>query len=383
MDSQMTQTPTLGILGGGQLGKMLCIAAAPLDIPIAILDESNDYPAARLCQTFVKGNFNNYDDVYNFGNQVDVLTIEIENVNIEALLVLQSEGKKIHPSPNSLALIKDKGLQKLHYLKHQLPTSNFSLFDDTEGIKSALKTGAIHFPFVQKLRVGGYDGKGVEVIRNSTDLPKLMEGPSLVEDLVDIAKELAVIVCRNERGEVAVYPTVEMEFHPTANLVEFLSCPAQISPLVEAEAEELATRVIEAFDVCGLLAVELFLTHDNQLIINEIAPRPHNSGHHTIDSCVTSQFQQHLRGVLNWPLGSTRLHTPSVMINLLGAEGYQGNVIYEGLTDALAIEGVFIHLYGKKNTKPFRKMGHITVCAENIQAAKNKLKKFQIIAKTA
>jgi 5-(carboxyamino)imidazole ribonucleotide synthase len=371
----------LGILGGGQLGKMLCIAAAPLDIPIFILDEKNDFPAAKLCEKFIEGKFDNYDDVYSFGKQVDVLTIEIEHVNTDALMQLQAEGKTIHPAPEKLNIIKDKGLQKLLYVNHNLPTSNFAIFDDIAAIKEGLSTGAIHFPFVQKLRTGGYDGKGVSVIKSPSDFNKLLEGPSIVEALVDIEKELAVIVCRNAQGEVAVYPPVEMEFHPTANLVEFLSCPAVISPLVEAEAEELATKVIEAFDICGLLAVEMFLTKDNQLLINEVAPRPHNSGHHTIDSCYTSQFQQHLRGVMNFPLGSTKMKSPSVMINLLGEDGHSGNVRYQGMSETLAIEGVNIHLYGKKTTKPFRKMGHITVVSDDLADAKKKARQVQAVFK--
>lgn len=371
----------LGILGGGQLGKMLCIAAAPLDIPIYVLDESKNFPAGHLCHQFVEGDFKNYDDVYAFGQQVDVITIEIEHVNTDALLQLQAEGKTIHPAPDKLNIIKDKGLQKLLYIKHHLPTSNFAFFDTIEAIKEGLESGAIRLPFVQKLRTGGYDGKGVAVIRSSADFDKLMEGASIVEDLVDIAKEIAVIACRNAQGEVKVYPAVEMEFHPTANLVEFLACPAAISPLTEGEAEELATRTIEAFDICGLLAVEMFLTKDNQLLINEVAPRPHNSGHHTIDSSYTSQFEQHLRGVLNLPLGSTRMTSPSVMLNLLGEEGYTGTAKYEGLAEALAIEGVNVHLYGKTTTKPFRKMGHITVVADTIEAAKKKGKKVEEILK--
>ncbi len=373
----------LGILGGGQLGKMLCIAAAPLDIPIYILDESSDFPAGKLCERFVEGNFNNFDDVYNFGNQVDVITIEIEHVNTEALLQLQAEGKIIHPAPEKLNIIKDKGLQKLLYVQHRLPTSNFAFFDTIQEIKEGLKSGAIRYPFVQKARTGGYDGKGVVVIKNSNELQNLLEGASIVEDCIDIKKEIAVIACRNAKGEVVTYPAVEMEFHPTANLVEFLSCPADISPLVEAEAEELAVRVIEAFDICGLLAVELFLTHDNQLLINEVAPRPHNSGHHTIDSAFTSQYQQHLRGVLNLPLGSTRNLSPAIMLNLLGEEGHTGDVHYEGLEEALAIEGVYVHLYGKKTTKPFRKMGHITILADSVAEAKKKAKKVNIKAKTS
>lgn len=360
----------IGILGGGQLGKMLCLAAAPLDLQICVLDKDDSMPAANLCHTFVAGDFNNYDDVYNFGQLADILTIEIEHVNTAALLKLQKEGKKIHPAPEKLAIIQDKGLQKQHLRHHQLPTSDFGLFDCAEDIKNAIREKKIQYPFVQKLRTGGYDGKGVEVIRSAADVEKLMDGPSVVEDMVEIAMEIAVIACRNESGEIACFPAVEMEFHPTANLVEFLACPARISGIIEAEAESLATSVIESFDLCGLLAVELFLTKDNELLINEVAPRPHNSGHHTIDSCYTSQFQQHLRGILNLPLGSTKMKSPSVMINLLGESGYSGVVKYDGIADALSIEGVNIHLYGKQTTKPFRKMGHITVVADSIEKAK-------------
>ncbi|MFZ4544791.1 MAG: 5-(carboxyamino)imidazole ribonucleotide synthase [Saprospiraceae bacterium] len=371
----------IGILGGGQLGKMLCIAAAPLDIPVYILDEHEDMPAAHLCQKFVAGDFNNYDDVYAFGKQVDILTIEIEHVNTGALLQLQKEGKIIHPAPDKLSIIKDKGLQKMHFVEHELPSSAFSFFETVDEIESAILAGRLSYPFVQKLRTGGYDGKGVEVIKTAKDLSKLMEGLSIVEEMVDIEKELAVIACRNENGEISCFPAVEMEFHQTANLVEFLACPAQISGIIEAEAEELAAKTIESFGICGLLAVELFLTKDNRLLINEVAPRPHNSGHHTIDSCYTSQFQQHLRGILNLPLGSTRMKSPSIMINLLGEEGFTGDVKYEGMAEALAMEGVNIHLYGKTTTKPFRKMGHLTVVADTLEDARKKAESAKKVLK--
>ena len=361
------------ILGGGQLGKMLCLAASPLDIPIYVLDEKSDFPAAKLCEKFIEGNFKDFNDVYNAGNQADIITIEIEHVNTAALHQLQKEGKTVHPAPEKLDLIKDKGLQKLFYIEHNLPTSNFALFDDEKAIREGLKNGQIKFPFVQKTREAGYDGKGVAVIRSAADLEKkLLEGASLIEELVEIEKELAVVVCRNENGEVAAYDAVEMEFNPDANLVEFLFAPANISNIIAAEAEELAIKVIEAFEICGLLAVELFLTKDNTLLINEVAPRPHNSGHHTIDAAETSQFEQHLRGIMNFPLGSTRLKSPAVMLNLLGEPDFVGDVHYEGLEQCLATEGVHVHLYGKKQTKPFRKMGHVTVTADTLEAAKKK-----------
>ena len=361
------------ILGGGQLGKMLCLAASPLDIPIYVLDEKSDFPAAKLCEKFIEGNFKDFNDVYNAGNQADIITIEIEHVNTAALHQLQKEGKTVHPAPEKLDLIKDKGLQKLFYIEHNLPTSNFALFDDEKAIREGLKNGQIKFPFVQKTREAGYDGKGVAVIRSAADLEKkLLEGASLIEELVEIEKELAVVVCRNENGEVAAYDAVEMEFNPDANLVEFLFAPANISNIIAAEAEELAIKVIEAFEICGLLAVELFLTKDNTLLINEVAPRPHNSGHHTIDAAETSQFEQHLRGIMNFPLGSTRLKSPAVMLNLLGEPDFVGDVHYEGLEKCLATEGVHVHLYGKKQTRPFRKMGHVTVTADTLEAAKKK-----------
>ena len=361
------------ILGGGQLGKMLCLAASPLDIPIYVLDEKSDFPAAKLCEKFIEGNFKDFNDVYNAGNQADIITIEIEHVNTAALHQLQKEGKTVHPAPEKLDIIKDKGLQKLFYIEHNLPTSNFALFDDEKAIREGLKNGQIKFPFVQKTREAGYDGKGVAVIKNAADLEKkLLEGASLIEELVEIEKELAVVVCRNENGEVAAYDAVEMEFNPDANLVEFLFAPANISNIIAAEAEELAIKVIEAFEICGLLAVELFLTKDNTLLINEVAPRPHNSGHHTIDAAETSQFEQHLRGIMNFPLGSTRLKSPAVMLNLLGEPDFVGDVHYEGLEQCLATEGVHVHLYGKKQTKPFRKMGHVTVTADTLEAAKKK-----------
>jgi 5-(carboxyamino)imidazole ribonucleotide synthase len=308
---------------------------------------------------------------------VDVLTIEIEHVNTEALLRLEAEGLRVHPSPAALNIIKDKGLQKEFYLKNKLPTSDFKLYESGEAIKSAIEAGDLQFPFVQKSRTAGYDGKGVAVIKSAADLPLLLPDASVVEDLVDIEKEIAVVVARNERGEVKAFPAVEMEFNPVANLVEFLVCPADLDPAIEQAAEKMAMDCIAAYGICGLLAVELFLTKDNRLLINEVAPRPHNSGHHTIDSCYTSQFEQHLRGILNLPLGSTKMKTASVMVNLLGEPGHSGPVRYAGFEEAVAMEGVKIHLYGKADTKPYRKMGHVTVLAADVEAAKAKARKVQ------
>lgn len=367
----------IGILGGGQLGKMLGLAAANWDVKIWMLDKSKSFPGGNTCSHFVEGDFKNYDDVYNFGQQVDVLTIEIEHVNTDALLQLEKEGKTIHPSPSKLNIIKDKGLQKQFYYEHKLPTSPFRLFSGKEEILDAIEANKLRFPFVQKSRLAGYDGKGVAVIRSENDLSKILAAPSVLEPLVDIDKELAVVVARNERGEVQAFPPVEMEFHPTANLVEFLICPAQISEEISQKAIDVSMKVMETFGVCGLLAVELFLTKSGEILINEVAPRPHNSGHHTIDSCYTSQFQQHLRAIMNLPLGSTKMKTPSVMVNILGADNHTGHAYYDGLSEAMNIEGANLHLYGKELTKPFRKMGHATIVADSLEKAKSNARKLK------
>ncbi|MEM9991455.1 MAG: 5-(carboxyamino)imidazole ribonucleotide synthase [Bacteroidota bacterium] len=357
----------VGVLGGGQLGKMLALAAADWHIPIYALDKSQNFPAGVAIRHFVEGDFKNYDDVYQFGQQVDVITVEIEHVNTAALKALVAEGKTVHPSPDKLSIIQDKGLQKQFYAEKQLPTSTFELFEDADAIQAAIDSGKLHYPFVQKTRTAGYDGQGVAVIRSEKDA--LLQAPSVIEPLVDIRKELAVIVGRNASGDVNAFPVVEMAFHPTANLVEYLLCPAQIPAKIAEQATNIAKQTIEAYDICGILAVEFFWTASDTILINEVAPRPHNSGHHTIESCYTTQYEQHLRGVLNLPLGSTKLKTGAVMANLLGHPDYQGNVRYKGLSEALSMEGVKIHLYGKKQTKPFRKMGHITVLNDDLDAA--------------
>ncbi len=363
----------LGVLGGGQLGKMLGLAAGNWHLPFFTLDEGADFPAAPVATRHTEGSFRLFDDVYNFGKDMDVLTIEIEHVNTDALEELEQEGiTRVHPHPRALSTIKDKGRQKEFYQDRKLPTSPFALYPSAEAIRQAIAEKRLEFPFVQKTRTAGYDGRGVAVIQRQADLDKLMEAPSLVEAKVDIDKELAVIAARNRRGEVLCFPTVEMEFDPEANLVEFLSCPAGISPEVDRAAQKLAERAIKEFDISGLLAVELFLTKTGEVIINEVAPRPHNSGHHTIDSCHTSQFEQHLRAILDLPLGNPGLHSPAVMVNLLGHPDHYGPAKYEGVRESLAIPGVHLHLYGKKTTKPFRKMGHATVTAEDLDRARER-----------
>lgn len=359
----------IGICGGGQLGKMLCEAASAWDWKTAVLDQSPDDPAARLAYKFVQGDFTKYEDVLNFGKQVDVLTIEIEKVNLEALVELEKMGKIVHPSPRALAIIKDKALQKQFFIDQGLPTVPQELFDSKDDILKAIESGFLQIPFVQKLRTDGYDGRGVAIIRTEEDLSLLLDGLSLVEPLVEIEAEVAVIAARNVNGEIKTFPPVAMAFHPEANLVEYLYCPSGLGPALELEATQIAQAAIEALDICGLLAVEMFLTAEGDWLINEVAPRPHNSGHHTIECCNVSQFQQHLLAICNLPLIDPQLQLPGVMVNLLGEEGFEGPVKYMGVEQALRLGSVYVHLYGKKTTKPFRKMGHITVANRSVSQA--------------
>jgi len=372
MEQLVTSDFKLGIIAGGQLGKMLVLAASNWDVKTYILDADPHCPASTCCTCFVEGSQLQYDDVIRFGNMVDMITFEIENVNIEALRQLKAQGKRIFPDPDALGIIQDKGLQKAFYRDHNIPSPQFLLFENTEEIMAATETGRLSLPFVQKLRKGGYDGKGVAVIRTKSDLNNLLPGPSVVEDLVHIQKEISVIAARNSRGEVRCFPVVEMEFNEGANLVETLICPASLPENTAAKAKQVAVELISAFDLCGLLAVEMFVDNNNMIWVNEVAPRPHNSGHHTIEGIITSQYEQLLRAIFNFPLGSTEIKMPSVMINLLGAPVYEGDVRYEGLTECMGIEGVKIHLYGKKKTKPYRKMGHVTVLAATVAEARQK-----------
>jgi len=355
----------LGILGGGQLGRMFIQEAISYDIHVDIMENDVNAPSKSMATSFTKGDITNYDDVLAFGKDKDVITVEIENVSIDALFELEKLGVHVYPQPRILQIIQDKGLQKEFYRAHQIPTSDFKLLrenPDREDLKKQI-------PFVQKLRKGGYDGKGVAVIKSIEDLEHAFTAPSIIEELVPFVKELSVIVARNKSGETAVYPTVECEFND-ANLVAYLFSPADINPEIEAKAKRLAIDVINKFDLVGILAVELFLTADGELMVNEVAPRPHNSGHHTIECNVTSQFEQHLRSVLNMPLGSTETIRNGVMLNLIGADGFEGKAKYEGLSTILAEAGVHVHLYGKEVTKPNRKMGHITIASATMREAK-------------
>jgi len=381
MEKVVTSNLKLGIIAGGQLGKMLIQDASKWDVVTHVLDPEETCPAGSIASRFVRGDYRDFDTVLRFGRQVDVLTYEIENINVEALRALKDEGIQVVPDPEILALIQDKGRQKEFYREHGLPTASYRLYDGMGAIREALDRGELKPPFVQKLRRGGYDGRGVAVFPDRAALKDLLDGPSLVEEMVDIHKEIAVIVARNARGEVRCFPPVEMVFDPRANLVDRLICPSTLPPEVAARAEGLARDLIQALDMQGLLAVELFVDSGGQVLINEVSPRPHNSGHHTIEGLITSQFEQHLRAILDLPLGCTRIKLPAVMLNLLGEPGFEGPVRYEGLTDSMAIEGVKIHLYGKKITRPMRKMGHVTVLSENMEDALTKADRVKELIK--
>ncbi len=357
----------LGILGGGQLGRMFIQEATNFDVNVYILDQGANSPASSLSYHFTDGDIKDFDAVYAFGKDKDVLTIEIENVNIEALKKLEQEGVKIYPQPHIIEMIQDKGAQKEFYQKNNIPTAPFYLIENRNEISSYIT----ELPFMQKMRVGGYDGKGVTVLRDENDIIEGFDAPSVLETFVDFDKELSVIVARNAKGDIQSFPIAEQEFNPEANLVEFLFSPAEVSDNIEKEAKIIAENLVEKLNFIGILAVELFLTKDGKLLVNEIAPRPHNSGHHTIEGNFTSQFEQHLRAILNLPLGSTEIAIPSVMINVLGEKGYSGKVKYEGMETVLSMPGVTPHIYGKTDTKPFRKMGHITVVNRELSKAKD------------
>ncbi len=367
----------LGVLGGGQLGRMLIQSAINYNQDIHILDPDPSAPCKDISQRFQVGSLKDFDTVYSFGKNCDVITVEIEAVNTAALQKLVEEGKKVFPQPDILKLIQDKREQKQFYNQHGIPTAEFVLTEN----KADVLAKKDFLPAVNKLGREGYDGRGVQILRTEADLDQAFDAPGLLEKLIDFDKEIAVTVARNENGDLLAYPAVECAFHPTANLVEFLFAPAEISPEVEAKAQEIAKNVILKLDMVGILAVELFVTKSGEVLVNEIAPRPHNSGHHTIEANFTSQFEQHLRAVMNWPLGNPDLRCPAAMINLLGEDGFSGPAIVEGKEEALAEKGVYIHLYGKKLTKPFRKMGHVTILDENIEVLKARAQRIKELIK--
>ncbi|MCT4699088.1 5-(carboxyamino)imidazole ribonucleotide synthase [Tenacibaculum haliotis] len=360
----------LGVLGGGQLGRMLLTETQKLDIYTLILDENPEAPCAQICNEFHQGDLFDFDTVYNFGKKVDVLTIEIENINIDALDKLEAEGLTIYPKPANLRVIQNKAHQKLFYKKHQIPTADFSHYAFLEELKHSYENNVIEFPFVWKAAQFGYDGNGVKIVRNYEDLQSLPNVECIAEKLVPFKNELAVIVARNSSGEIKTYPVVEMEFHPEANQVEYVICPARIDNSVAKKAQEVALNIAKTLDFVGLLAVEMFQTKEDEILVNEVAPRAHNSGHYSIEASYTSQFEQHLRSILNLPLGNTESKVAGIMVNLVGEEGYTGDVVYENMTEILKINGITPHIYGKKTTKPFRKMGHVTIVNKDINEAR-------------
>jgi 5-(carboxyamino)imidazole ribonucleotide synthase len=360
----------LGILGGGQLGRMLLAETQKFDIHTAVLESNKNAPCATICNEFVVGNLLDFDAVYNFGKKVDLLTIEIENVNLDALDRLEAEGLKIFPKPKDLRIIQSKAIQKKFYLNHQIPTAAFHHFEYFKELKQSYENKSITFPFVWKAARFGYDGNGVKVVRNIEDLNRLPNEECITEELIPFKNELAVIVARNEDGETKTYPVVEMEFHPEANQVEYVICPARIDSKIAEKAREVALKVVNDLDFIGLLAVEMFQTKEDEILVNEVAPRPHNSGHYSIEASYTNQFEQHLRSVLNLPLGSTTSKVAGIMVNLVGEEGFSGQVIYQNIEKIIKIEGVTPHIYGKKETRPFRKMGHVTIVNSDIDVAR-------------
>ena len=367
----------LGILGGGQLGRMLIQESANLNIYSCVLDPDHNAPCKSISDEFIAGSLKDFDTVYQFGRDKDVITIEIEHVNIEALEKLEKEGKKVFPQPAVLKIVQDKGLQKIFYKENNIPTAPFFLVDN----KSEAENFVNEFPVAQKLRKGGYDGKGVCILKKADQLENAFDAPSVLEKFVDFEKEIAVIVARNENGDISNFPVVDMEFNDEANLVEFLYSPSAMSNPIQEHAIKIAREVAEKINIVGVLAVEMFVTKNGEVLVNEIAPRPHNSGHQTIEANRTSQYAQHLRAILNLPLGNTDIIYPSVMVNLLGEPGHEGEARYEKLEEVLSMSGNYVHLYGKKITKPFRKMGHVTVVSKNLEQAKRQAQLVKEILK--
>lgn len=360
----------LGILGGGQLGKMLLTETRKFDIQTYVLDPSDEAPSAIGCNKFYQGSLTDFQTVYEFGKKVDVLTFEIEMVNVEALEQLESEGVKIFPSPKTLKQIQNKGFQKDFYSRYTIPTAPYQRFISLSELIANIETGEVTYPFVWKSAEFGYDGNGVKVVRTISDLDGLPQAECIAEEMIPFKNELAVIVARSVSGQIVTYPVVEMEFHPEANQVEYVICPARISDEVAEKARAIALEVSKKFDHVGLLAVEMFQTENDEILVNEVAPRPHNSGHYSIEASYTSQFENHIRAILDLPLGNTDSKVAGIMVNLVGAEGFSGQVKYENIEKILGIPGVIPHIYGKKQTRPFRKMGHVTIVNEDMAEAR-------------
>ena len=373
-------TLRVGILGGGQLGRMLLQEAANYTVKTFIMENDEECPAAHLCHHFTKGNIKEFEAVYNFGKGLDAITIEIENVNVEALEKLEAEGVKIYPKPSVLKTIKNKILQKEYYNKNEIPSSEYVITNSL----AELNQHQDFLPAVHKIGEGGYDGKGVQLLKTKEDIVKGFDTPSVLEKMFPIQKEIAQMIAINEKGETALYPAVEMLFDPQLNLLDYQLCPAELEEKTKWKAEAIALSVVRNFKSPGIFAVEMFVDKEGNVSVNETAPRVHNSGHHTIEAHYSSQFDMLWRVMLGYPLGNTDPILPSIMVNIIGAEGYSGDVRYEGLEEVLKIENAFVHLYGKKQTKPGRKMGHVTVLSKEKQELihqSNKIKRT-LISKT-
>ena len=361
----------LGILGGGQLGKMLLYETRKFDVSTAVLDASEHAPARLGCNSFHKGDLMDYETVYHFGKDLDLLTIEIENVNVDALERLDDDGITVYPPVNVIRTVQNKARQKLFYVDHNIPTAPFSRYAYSNEIADSISNSVLDYPFVWKSAQFGYDGQGVKIVRNEKDLSTLPNVECIVEELIDFEKEIAVIAARNPQGDIITYPVVEMEFHPEANQVEYVICPARIPSDIAEKARKVAIDLVGKLEHVGLLAVEMFLTHEDEILVNEIAPRPHNSGHYSIEASYTNQFEQHLRAILGLPLGNTESKLTGIMVNLVGEEGHEGEVVYENIETILGMSGVTPHIYGKAQTRPFRKMGHVTIVHKNVEKARS------------
>lgn len=360
---------TIGILGGGQLGKMLLSITRKWDIKTKVLDNNPEAPGKLSCDEFHIGDLMDYQTVLNFGKNLDILTIEIENINVKALEEIEKKGTKVYPQPSVLKIIQNKLKQKQFYKKHGIPIASFNEFSSSNDIKKQVLIGNLSFPFVWKSNSMGYDGYGVKIIKSNKDLEKLNNYPCFTEELIEIKKELSVIVCRNDKGQIINYPVVEMMFNNHSNQVEYIINPARINNEISKKAISIALKLSKLYNHIGIMAIELFLTIDDEILINEVAPRPHNSGHFSIEMSYTSQFEQHIRAILGLPLGETKNKISGVMINLVGEKKYNGPVIYKNIDQILAIDGVTPHIYGKKETRPNRKMGHVTVINEKLDNA--------------
>ena len=364
----------LGILGGGQLGKMLIHVTRKWSIETYILDPNPNCPASNCCDVFYKGDFNNYQDVYNFGKKVDIITIEIEHVNVNALYKLEKEGIDVYPSPSNIELIQNKGVQKDFFKKNKIPTSDYRRFNNKKDLSAYISKTEFRYPFIWKSETMGYDGKGVKLVQSLSDFDEINENNCVIEDVVDIKHELAVLVARSNSGKSKSFPVLEMEFNQKSNQVEYVILPSRIPEKIKLKSLKIADLVSKSLNHVGLIAVELFCTHNDDVLVNEIAPRVHNSGHLTIESCITSQFEQHIRAIYDMPLGNVNQILPGVMVNLVGENNHNGEVSYHNIDKAFELDGVYPHLYGKNITKPNRKMGHITIIDVELEKAISKAK---------